>query len=83
MGNTVVSAQVSLYPLRQAHLGASVDAFQSVLEEAGLALTPGPMSTLVEGDTTTLFRALEHAFTRAAENGAVVLTVTVSNTCPR
>ena len=40
------------------------------------------MSTIVVGDEAVIFAALGEAFAKAAELGAIVLTVTVSNACP-
>ncbi len=79
----VVSAQVSLYPLRTQHLGPAIDAFAGELRAAGLHVEPGPMSTLVVGEASLLFAALERAFAAACARGEVVMQVTISNACPR
>jgi uncharacterized protein YqgV (UPF0045/DUF77 family) len=44
-----ISAQISLYPLRQARLGDAIEALRAALEREGLAPEVGPMSTLVSG----------------------------------
>jgi uncharacterized protein YqgV (UPF0045/DUF77 family) len=77
-----VAAQISVYPLRQARLGPAVEAVRRALARRGLATEVGRMSTLVEGDCGELFAALGEAFERAAAEGAVVMTVAVSNACP-
>ncbi len=77
-----VGAQVSLYPLRQEHLGPSIQAFADVLTAAGLEPRTGPMSTVVNGEADELFTALREAFQASAATGHVVMTVTVSNACP-
>jgi uncharacterized protein YqgV (UPF0045/DUF77 family) len=59
-----------------------VQAVGDALVAAGLHPEVGPMSTLVTGEVDRLFAALQAAFTRAAEQGAVVFTVTLSNACP-
>jgi uncharacterized protein YqgV (UPF0045/DUF77 family) len=59
-----------------------VEAVVAELEAHGLRAEPGPMSTLVTGETDTVFAALRDAFARVAETGDVVLVVTVSNACP-
>ena len=79
----VVSAQVSLYPLRTQHLSPAIDAFAAALLDAGLHVEPGPMSTLVVGEASALFGALERAFAAACAAGEVVMQVTISNACPR
>lgn len=76
------SAQIAIYPLRQAHLGPAVDAVQQALRDGGLHAEPGPMSTYVVGDDADLFAALQEAFARASALGHVVMTVTLSNACP-
>lgn len=77
-----VSAQISLYPLRQDHLSPAIREMQGVLTAAGLDVTPGPMSTMVIGEGTAVFDALRESFLRAAASGHVVMTATVSNACP-
>jgi uncharacterized protein YqgV (UPF0045/DUF77 family) len=77
-----VSAQVAIYPLRQDRLTPSIAAVKAALLAAGLEPEVGPMSTIVTGDATTIFRALEAAFVHAGALGHVVMTVTISNACP-
>ena len=77
-----VSAQISLYPLRQGHLSPAIQEMQDTLAAAGLDVTPGPMSTLVTGDGAAVFDALKTAFLRAAATGHIVMTATISNACP-
>jgi uncharacterized protein YqgV (UPF0045/DUF77 family) len=78
----IVSAQVSVYPLRQDRLTPAITAVSAALQAAGLRPEVGPMSTMVTGETTAVFRALEDAFSRASALGHVVMTMTVSNACP-
>lgn len=82
MNGPTVSAQVSIYPLRQEHLTPAIEAVTAALEGRGLQTEVGPMSTLVTGTAEALFAALEEGFSRAAANGHVVMTITVSNACP-
>ncbi len=77
-----ISAQIAVYPLRQEHLTPAVMAVQQALDDHGLQAEPGPMSTYVVGDDAAVFAALQDAFTRASGTGHVVMTVTISNTCP-
>lgn len=76
------SAQISIYPLRQEHLGPAVEAVRETLEAHGLRAQVGPMSTIVTGETGIVFAALAEAFDKAARTGEVVMTLTVSNACP-
>jgi uncharacterized protein YqgV (UPF0045/DUF77 family) len=77
-----ISAQVSIYPLRQEHLGPAIDAAVRLFREHGLEVWEGAMSTVIAGETDTVFDALRLAFRRVAEDGATVMVVTVSNGCP-
>lgn len=77
-----VSAQISIYPLRQSRLQPAIDAVRAVLDKHGLSPNVGPMSTTVIGEVTVIFSALAEAFAEAATLGDVVMTVTASNACP-
>jgi uncharacterized protein YqgV (UPF0045/DUF77 family) len=78
----IVSAQISIYPLRQEHLSPAIDAVKGALEIRGFQPEIGAMSTIVTGEAKEVFLALHEAFDRAAATGHVVMTVTVSNACP-
>lgn len=78
----IASAQVSVYPLRQERLEPAVASVVDTLKQHGLNPLIGTMSTVVTGEAETVFAALSAAFDRAADTGAVVMTITVSNTCP-
>jgi uncharacterized protein YqgV (UPF0045/DUF77 family) len=77
-----VSAQISIYPLRQERLGPAVEAVRLALESRGLQPEVGPMSTVVTADLESIFTALREAFEQAAATGAVAMVLTVSNACP-
>ncbi|HWO93175.1 MAG TPA: YkoF family thiamine/hydroxymethylpyrimidine-binding protein [Dehalococcoidia bacterium] len=77
-----ISAQVSLYPLRQEHVSPAIDEAIAILRRAELDVTVGPMSTVVAGDDDRVFDALKQAFRAASQRGDVVLVVTFSNACP-
>jgi uncharacterized protein YqgV (UPF0045/DUF77 family) len=78
----VVSAQVSLYPLRQASIGPAIRETVRVFRERGLETRMGTMSTLVWGEEQAVFAALQEAFHKAAGYGDMVMIVTLSNACP-
>lgn len=77
-----ISAQVSLYPLRQPSIGPIIREAVRVFREHGLDARIGPMSTLVWGEEEAVFAALREAFHRATEKGDAVMVVTLSNACP-
>jgi len=76
-----ISAQVSLYPLREMSLSEPIDHLLRVLDSKGLEVRPGPMSTLVLGSAQDVFDGLEQAFQEAADRGEVVMVATFSNAC--
>ncbi len=77
-----IGAQVSLYPLGQADLLPAIQDIWDALREAGLAVEPGPLSTLVYGEDDAVLRALGEGFRRATARGPAVLVITLSNACP-
>ena len=78
----VVTAQVSLYPLQQESLAPVIGETLHILQESALEVEPDTVSTLLVGDETTIFDALQRAFHHAAEQSQVVMVVTFSNACP-
>jgi uncharacterized protein YqgV (UPF0045/DUF77 family) len=82
MDQIMISAQVSVYPLRQEHLSPAVEHVRQALTAHQLRIEVGPMSTYVTGSADALFAALKEAFTGAAEAGPTVMAITVSNACP-
>ena len=81
-GMGTMTAQVSLYPLRQASIGPPIHEAVRVFREHGLETHMGEMSTLMWGGEQAVFDALQDAFHLAAEGGDTVMTVTLSNACP-
>ncbi len=77
-----ISAQVSLYPLRQESIGPVIRKATCHFREQGLRVRVGEMSTLVWGEEQALFDAVQEAFRLAAREGDVVMNVSFSNACP-
>jgi uncharacterized protein YqgV (UPF0045/DUF77 family) len=77
-----LTAQVSLYPLRQPHLAAAIGKALDVCRAHGLDVVPGTMSSLITGEDETVFAALKGAFQVVSQQGDVVMVVTLSNACP-
>ena len=78
----IVSAQISVYPLRQERLGPTVETVRLALEHEGLDPEVGPISTFVVGEASRMFAALREGFERAGARGSVAMVLTVSNACP-
>ena len=77
-----VSAQISLYPLRQQRLSPAIDEALEELRRLDVDVQPGPMSTRVSGEEAEVFAAMRQAFLKSAARGDVVMVVTVSQACP-
>jgi uncharacterized protein YqgV (UPF0045/DUF77 family) len=77
-----VSAQVSLYPLKQDSLSPAIEEALDALHSKGLLVYSGVMSSFVTGDEEAIFAGLREAFRRAGQHGPTVMVVTVSNACP-
>lgn len=77
-----ISAQVSLYPLRQEQIAAPIDEVIELVRERGLLVEPGAMATVLSGDDEEVLGAIRDALRRAAAHGEIVLVVTLSNACP-
>ena len=77
-----ITAQVSLYPLRQLSLSPAINEALQIFREHGLSVEPGAMSTLITGNDAAVFAALQEAFRCVAEQGQVVMVATLSNACP-
>jgi uncharacterized protein YqgV (UPF0045/DUF77 family) len=74
--------QLSVYPLRQAHLGPAVRAAVGAAAAEGVDVRVGRLSTLVSGDEETVFRALRAAYAAARPHGPVVVVATLSSGLP-
>jgi uncharacterized protein YqgV (UPF0045/DUF77 family) len=77
-----LTAQVSLYPLRQPHLSAAIQQALDVFRGHGLEVVSGAMSSLITGEDESVFAALKEAFQAVSQHGDVVMVVTLSNACP-
>ena len=77
-----ISAQLSLYPLRQPQLGPAIAKAIGVFRARGLDVRPGTMSTLITGESDALLDALKASFQCVAALGDVVMVVSLSNCCP-
>ena len=77
-----ITAQVSIYPLKQDKLSPAIDAVLEVFAKHGIESQMGTMSTLIWGDDEKVFAALLDAFREAAFLGEAVMVTTISNACP-
>ena len=79
---STISVQLSLYPLRQPHLGPAISQVLEIFRARGLDVTSGAMSTIIVGEADALFDALKASFQSAAAVGDVVMVASISNCCP-
>ena len=77
-----ISAQISLYPLKEQKLSPIIEEAWKILEENQLDLEKGAMSTVVAGEANRVFTAIREVFLKTVEKGAVSMVVTYSNACP-
>lgn len=77
-----ITAEVSLYPMGTGDASTNIDGFIDTLTERGLTVRVGSMSSHIEGKSDVVFDALRDAFGDIAQKTPVVLSITVSNTCP-
>lgn len=77
-----VEAEVSLYPLTEEHLDHPVHDFADVLKKHGCTVDIGPMSSIVKGESSTVFEALRIGYEQAAQRSGCVLIVKACNVCP-
>jgi tRNA-Thr(GGU) m(6)t(6)A37 methyltransferase TsaA len=77
-----VTGQIALYALRQPSLSSVIEASMRIFRKHGLDVQLGPMSTLVSGDSSAVFRALRSAFEASANQAETVMVATLSNACP-
>ncbi len=82
MNTPVISAQVSLYPLRPEHLDAVIRDAIRLWQQRRLDVWPGAMSTMIAGEPQAVWDALREGFALASERCEAVMVVTVSNACP-
>jgi uncharacterized protein YqgV (UPF0045/DUF77 family) len=77
-----ISAQISLYPLKQPSLSPAIEEAWKILKERKLDLERGPMSSMVNGEAEEVFQAIKEVFLKSVELGPVSMVVTYSNACP-
>jgi uncharacterized protein YqgV (UPF0045/DUF77 family) len=76
-----ISAQISLYPLGTESYASLINEAIRKLERPGLAVQVGSMSTVVKGEETVVFAALQELMHAAAEQSKMVAVITISNAC--
>jgi uncharacterized protein YqgV (UPF0045/DUF77 family) len=83
MGGELVGCQFSVYPLEQADYNAPIRDAIEAAAQAGATIRVQNLSTLMQGDEATVFRALQAAFTAAGGHGVTVMVATLTTGVPR
>ena len=81
----MLSCQIALYPLRVSDIDkVIVDSLEviKILEEKGLNIEMGSMSTVINGEDNLVWEAIRKLFDEASKNGQqIVLSMLISNEC--
>lgn len=77
-----ISIQISLYPLGDTDITRNIMEFLQIFESYGLRYDMGSMSTVITGQTSAMFTALEEAYRYVAQQNRFVLVCTMSNAVP-
>jgi len=77
-----IQAEISLYPLAEKEYGERITGFIEILQEQGLDITPGPMSTIISGSVKDVFDAIARAYSEDIDKGLSLITIKASNACP-
>jgi len=77
-----IQIELSLYPLGVEHLGQPIEEFVQSLENEGLKVELGRMSSIVEGECKEIFPLLGEVFDNIAGRFPCVLLIKASNSCP-
>jgi uncharacterized protein YqgV (UPF0045/DUF77 family) len=77
-----VELEVSLYPLTEEYLVHPVHDFVELLEKKGCTVEHSPCSSIVTGESATVFEAVRLGYEQAAQKSACVLLVKACNACP-
>jgi uncharacterized protein YqgV (UPF0045/DUF77 family) len=77
-----ISAQLSVYPLRQTELTPGISTALDAISDYGVEKEIGVMSTMLWGEDEEVFKALLGAFRNASSVGKTTMVITVSNASP-
>jgi uncharacterized protein YqgV (UPF0045/DUF77 family) len=83
MGGELVGCQFSVYPLEQTDYNAPIRDAIEAAAQAGATVRVQNLSTLMQGDEATVFRALRAAFAAAGRHGVTVMVATLTTAVPR
>jgi len=82
MGGELMGCQFSVYPLVQDSIDEPIQDAIEAAARAGAAVRVQNLSTLIQGDEETVFRAVREAFRAARTHGRTVLLATFTTGVP-
>ena len=77
-----IQAEISLYPLKTLDLTPVIVSFLHEIESHGLQIEYGRLSSLVSGDSSVVFPALQAAYEHCCDSSKAVLCLKITNTAP-
>ncbi len=78
-----ITVEFSLYPLRRENLWPDIKRFLDVLENEGIKVETGIMSSFLVGEAKKVFETMAKAVEEVGESCEFVLKATFSNACLR
>ena len=78
----IVQAQFSIYPLKEQHLSPYIGKALEIIKKSGLDVEEGSMSSVVNGESATIFKAFDEVINALGDKTHFVITATISNACP-
>lgn len=71
----MITAEVSLYPLKQSYETEIISFIQSLKEVDGLFVVTHAMSTYVKGESSLVFGSIQSAFDKITDSSSLVLKI--------
>jgi uncharacterized protein YqgV (UPF0045/DUF77 family) len=78
----IVQVQFSVYPLKEAHLSPYIEKVLEIIKHTGLEIEEGSMSSVVYGESATIFKAFDEVVNALGDRIHFVITAAISNACP-
>ncbi|HKL75793.1 MAG TPA: YkoF family thiamine/hydroxymethylpyrimidine-binding protein [Halanaerobiales bacterium] len=79
-GKTIISCQISFYPLNTNKVNKKVKKVIHFIDESGLEYESNDLSTIIHGEATKVYSLLEE-ITYKMDEGEFAITLNISNSC--
>ncbi len=77
-----IEAQFAVYPVREKELSPFIERSLEILENAGLPVERGPMSSITYRESSVIFKAFNEIVEEFSGKAQFVLVSIISNACP-